>query len=331
MTEAGVLGLDIGGANIKAAHTSGKARTQAFELWKNPAGLAAALAEFLSGWPEFRTLGVTMTGELCDCYSSRRAGVHTILDAVESLQLTVPVQIWCNDGRLRSLAEARKDPIVVASANWLALATFAGRLAPHGPALLIDVGSTTTDIVPLMDGKPVPRGRTDAERLRHCEMVYLGARRTPLNVLLGTAGAAEFFATMQDVLLVCGLAEEDPSDSDTADGRAATTVAAHARLVRMICSDIEDCLVEDRTKLAGELLDRWIERVTTSINQVANGLPGQPHNVVLAGSGEFLARKALEKWIAVPHVISMTERLGNTISTAACAYALAMLAIEQKE
>jgi len=67
-----------------------------------------------------------------------------------------------------------------AAANWLALATYAGRLAPRGPAVLLDVGSTTTDVIPLQDGTPVPRGRTDPERLESKELVYTGVRRTPL-------------------------------------------------------------------------------------------------------------------------------------------------------
>ena len=40
---ASVLGLDIGGANLKAAHSAGLARLMPFELWKYPAGLASAL------------------------------------------------------------------------------------------------------------------------------------------------------------------------------------------------------------------------------------------------------------------------------------------------
>ncbi|HZU35347.1 MAG TPA: hydantoinase/oxoprolinase family protein, partial [Gemmataceae bacterium] len=181
-----VLGLDIGGANLKGAHSTGPARSQLFELWKNPAGLADALRDFVASFPPADRLAVTMTGELCDCFETKRQGVATILDAVTAVAGERRVSIWCTDGRFRDLAAARNEPLKVAAANWLALATFAGRYASSGTALVIDIGSTTTDIVPLVQGRPVPRGRTDPERLRTNELVYTGVRRTPLCALLGT-------------------------------------------------------------------------------------------------------------------------------------------------
>src|SRR5205807_547928 len=120
------------------------------------------------------------------------------LDAVEAVAAGMPVRVWQTTGRFTDVATARKTALQTASANWLALATFAGRYAPSGPALLIDIGSTTTDVVPLLDGRPVPRGRTDSERLEAEELVYTGVRRTPLCALRGDV-VAELFATTLDV------------------------------------------------------------------------------------------------------------------------------------
>src|SRR5436190_24342751 len=113
-----VLGLDIGGANLKAGHSSGATALRPFPLWKNPAGLADALRELLDGAPPAGLLAVTMTGELCDCYESKRQGVHAILDAVEKVAGKTPIRIWRNDGRLVDLKEARTTPLSVAAANW---------------------------------------------------------------------------------------------------------------------------------------------------------------------------------------------------------------------
>jgi len=284
------------------------------------------LEEFLADWPKHELLAVTMTGELCDCFPSRRDGVLQILDAVAGLRSRNPVRIWCNDARFVALDEARAQPLQVASANWLALAHFASRFARRGPALLIDVGSTTTDIVPLLDGNPVPKGRCDAERLRFGELVYLGARRTPLNVLLGTSGAAESFATMQDVLLVLGFVGENHGDGDTADGRPAIRSAAEARLARMICADVETSTAQEREGLATQLLHRWTDTVATAVDKVAASLPAPPETILLAGSGEFLAKKVLRNGVA--HILSFSEVLGADVSTAACAYSMAVLAEE---
>src|SRR5437764_9911731 len=105
------LGLDVGGANLKAAHGGGAARLQPFELWKNPHGLADALRGLLDTMPPFDALAVTMTGELCDCFETRREGVAAILDAVETVAAGRPVRVWRSDCRLVALAEAPATPL----------------------------------------------------------------------------------------------------------------------------------------------------------------------------------------------------------------------------
>src|SRR5580765_5567900 len=144
-----VLGLDIGGANLKAAHSTGVARLEPFPLWKQPAALPEALEGLIKRMPAHDLLAVTMTGELCDCYESKREGVTAILDAVAAGAGGQPTRVWRTAGRLVDLETARATPLQTAAANWLALGTFAGRYAPNGPALVIDIGSTTTDIIPL--------------------------------------------------------------------------------------------------------------------------------------------------------------------------------------
>jgi hypothetical protein len=330
-----VVGLDIGGANLKAAHSAGPSLTQPFALWKNPTGLADALRALLSGLPPFDSLAVTMTGELCDCFATRREGVNAILDAVEAVATLVPVCVWQNDGRLVDIATARRRPLQIAAGNWLALASYAGRFAPTGHALLIDIGSTTTDIIPLCDGKPAPRGRTDPERLRHHELIYTGVRRTPVCALLGAEGAAELFATTHDVYLLLGKVPEDESDRDTADGRPATRPFADARLARMICADVETSTEEERRGLALRICNRQALLIRQAIERHARAMPGPLAGIILSGSGEFLARAALEATWDHPsrlppaeRVISLADRLGKKISEAACAYALAIVASE---
>jgi probable H4MPT-linked C1 transfer pathway protein len=323
-----VLGLDIGGANLKAAHSRGGARVQPFALWKDPAGLAGALRPLLQGWPAFAQLAVTMTGELCDCFESKRQGVNAILDAVTAAAGPTPVKVWRSDGRFVDVPAARATPLAVAAANWLALAVYAGRHAPAGPALLLDIGSTTTDIVPLQGGKPVPLGRTDPERLDSHELAYTGVRRTPLCALLGMGGAAELFATTLDVFLVLGDIAEDSTDTATADGRPATRAAAHARLARMLCADLETSTEEERRKLAEHVLLRQVYALTFAVEHVARRLPGPPQTVVIAGSGEFLAELVLREQKGFPpcRAVSLARTLGPEVSRAACAYAVAVLA-----
>src|SRR5262245_30827350 len=240
-----VLGLDVGGANVKAATADGRAWSEPFALWKHPDGLAAVLAETVARFPDAETLAVTMTGELCDCFETKREGVNRILDAIQSAADGRPVCVWSTAGLFVTADEARANPLKVASANWHALATYAGRFVNPGVALLIDIGSTTTDLILLANGGPVVRGWTDPERLRSGELVYTGVRRTPVFAVVPDRTAAEFFATMHDVYLVLGMEDEDVADTDTADGRPATVANAKARLARVLGGDLETVTTTD--------------------------------------------------------------------------------------
>jgi probable H4MPT-linked C1 transfer pathway protein len=326
-----VLGLDIGGANLKAAHSGGMALLRPFELWRFPGELPDALRRLLSSFPAFDCLAVTMTGELCDCFATRREGVAAILAAVQAVAGTKPVHVWQTAGRFADPAQAQETWLQTAASNWHALATFAGRFAPAGPALLIDIGSTTTDIIPLADGVPIARGRTDAERLQSCELVYTGVRRTPVCAILGSEVAAEFFATTLDVYLVLGRMAENAEDRRTADGRPATVAAAHARLARMLCADAETCSEAQARNLARQAHDRQRSLVGTAICTLAGRLPGLLRTVIVAGSGEFLAREAVAGTPALADlpIVSLADRLGAAISEAACAHAVAVLAAER--
>ena len=78
-----ILGLDIGGANLKLATSTGIARIVPFALWKEPDKLSEKLAMMLAEFPDAEAIAVTMTGESCDCYETKREGVLEILKAVE--------------------------------------------------------------------------------------------------------------------------------------------------------------------------------------------------------------------------------------------------------
>ncbi len=339
-----VLGLDIGGANLKMAHSDGTALTVPFELWKHPEMVPTALTKLVAAAPTFDEIAVTMTGELCDCFDTKQDGVHAILDAVVMATPRKPLWVWCNDSTFVDVDEARDSAQRVAAANWLATATFAGRFVPIGPALLVDTGSTTTDVVPMLDGKPVPKGRTDVGRLNSAELVYTGVRRTPVCAVLPQGQvAAELFATMLDVYLLRGDLPEDAGDFQTANGQAATAFHAYGRLARMLCADRGELSLAQTKKLARLAARAQLKQMVEAIAKVVAGLGHYPQAVVVAGSGEFLARRAANAYAQTsgphrraraaktrrPRLVSMSARLGRERSTAACAYAVAVLAAER--
>ncbi len=253
-----VVGLDVGGANLKVSDGATQAVTLPFPLWEHPKQLGHALSQIFAGLGAFDCLAVTMTGELADCFASKTEGVDAILGTVESV-VQVPVMVWQTGGEFMTPAEAREFTTLVAAANWHALATWAGRMVPETTGLLIDMGSTTTDIIPLANGLPDPTGRTDVERLLSGELRYTGSRRTPVCAVLPAVPfqdrlcplAAETFATMGDVYLILGDVPPDPTDHATADHRPRTREAALQRLARMLCCDASELCEQDLRHCAG--------------------------------------------------------------------------------
>ncbi len=365
-----ILGLDIGGANLKAATADKRAISVPFALWKQPDRLPAALAELVAKFPDAEELAVTMTGELCDCFETKREGVDAIIKAVRFASAARPIRVWSTDGAFLNSEEAKQNHMKVAAANWHALATYAGRFVPEGRAILVDVGSTTTDVIPILDGVPVPEGKTDYDRLFSGELIYMGVRRTPVCALAPWLVAAEVFATTLDVYLTLGMVPEDPDDRDTADGRPATRKHARARLARMYCADA-DAVPEDSIEmLADAVLNNQIhflkesfEKVTTRLKQVdtieggevrprgslvdllRRGLAnlfwrGDPRRIEIPPS--FMESEPIafivsgsgeflaQHAIGPPHHTSLNDELGPEVSACAPAYAVAVLAAERR-
>lgn len=333
-----VIGLDIGGANLKAAHSDGPCRSRAFPIWKDPDRLSTELESLIGDWLPARTIAVTMTAELADCFETKAQGVDRILSAVEAVAAGSSVVVWQTAGEFVSADIAREFPLLTAAANWHALATFAGRLVPDGSALLFDVGTTTTDIIPLENGLPMPTGRTDAERLISSELVYSGGRRTPLcalaySVPVGTSYsqlAAELFATTLDVYLLLGDIPDSPDDCDTANGRPATVDAAHDRLARSICRDRTELNREEANDVAAFLADVQRQRISGAIDRVIAGWGAMPGSVIVSGSSQFLADRVLNSHSKLGELprTNLTELFGPEASDAACAFAVARLAAE---
>jgi hypothetical protein len=334
---ASTIGLDIGGANLKAADGSGAARSAPFAVWRAPERLAEALEALLGEFAAADRLAVTMTAELCDCFETRRAGVLAVLDAVERAAAArlpgAEIVVWRTDAAFAPLAAARRDPLPAAAANWLALARVAAGLCPAGPALLADMGSTTTDVVAIRDRRSLPLGVTDSERLKSGELVYSGLRRTPvfgIARVLPWRGAEqplipELFATALDARLLLGDVPEDPSCRDTANGRPATRDAARDRLARAIGVDRESFSEEDALEAAGAIAAAQDRSIRDALEKAAARLGEPPGAAVLAGEGEHvLAREVHRLWPRC-ELLSLRERFGPERSRAACAWALVEL------
>ena len=329
------LALDIGGANLKLADGLGFAVSQPFPLWKNPKQLVEALRTIITGAPRADHLAITMTGELADCFSTKIEGVRFIVNALSTAADGRHTRVYLNNGLLVSPQIALKQPLAAAATNWHALARFAGRNAPKGHGLLIDIGSTTTDIIPLTDGRPAAQGKTDPERLIASELVYTGVERSPVCALVNAVPwrkqqcpvAQELFSTTWDAYLTLGDLPEEPNSTNTADSRPATKSAARDRLARSICADREMFDDADALAAAEAVARAQLAKIAVAVAQVI-GRSSTPETIVLSGRGEFVARRVLERMKTSAKIVSLDKELGPALSRSATAHALAVIARE---
>ncbi|MEI7782725.1 MAG: hydantoinase/oxoprolinase family protein, partial [Planctomycetota bacterium] len=344
-----VIAFDVGGANLKAADGLGWTRSVPFPLWQRPAQLPAVLARMAADYAQQQARGetprrivATMTGEIADCYPSRRVGVEQITAALAATAAaSVPAAelgVYLVDGTIVPAAVAAGRPLDAAASNWHAVARLGAAHATSDRAFVVDIGSTTTDIIPIHDGRPAARGRDDVGRLATGELVYTGVERTPVAALVrslpwaGGAGprlrpiASERYADSRDVWLLLGDLAEDPASQETADGRPATRAAARVRLARMLLVDPDDfswAAAEAAAKWCAEAQGRLVAR---ALARVAQTCGWRPTSLVLSGHGGCLARRALARLGWEVPVVVLPEILGPDVSRAAPAHALALIA-----
>lgn len=327
-----VLGLDIGGANTKAAFlktqdgTVKELRTsmEYFPIWKKGKEQLPKVLEKLKkrlvDSTALNGVGVTITAELSDAYWSKKEGAHHVLDCVNQVFDDVPTFVLDVEAKLLPVKDARREPLKVASANWAATGWMISQLIEN--CIVVDVGSTTTSIIPVINGKIAAEGRTDLEKLQNGELVYSGSLRTNVATIVngipvqgGTIArvSSELFAQSGDVHLLLDNIKEEDYTAETCDGRGKTRREAMARLARVVCADIDMLTEQEIMDMAKFVYDKQVEQITGGLKQVykrIKPLLQEKIRVVVTGLGRnFLARKAAEK-AGFSEVMDMSELVG---------------------
>ena len=336
LTDTPTIGWDIGGVHTKVVRRTPDgtltAKSRAFAIEHELDSLAAMLDQLsrdVGASPDDRH-AVTMTAELSQVFRTKREGVEKILDVV-ARTLGEKTGIFATDGRFLTIAEARQNPLAVAASNWVATAKAVASLYPD--SILVDTGSTTTDLIPIVAGRIAALGKTDPERLASGELVYTGVVRTPIEAIANTLTwrgstigvSAEGFALSGDVYLWLGQISTEDYTAPTPDRRPATRPFAGERLARVICADRELLQDDEITDLARNVAETQVERVAASMRAVRDRHPSITQAVV-TGLGDFLGAAAARR-IGL-EVRSLDQHLGSEASRVAPAAAIALLLSE---
>jgi probable H4MPT-linked C1 transfer pathway protein len=329
------LGIDVGGANTKLATADGRVESLYAPLWRDKERLFAVLAATKRKYgSELEAVGAVMTGELSDCFDSRREGVLYIKEALVSTFNSV--LFFDLTGAFRDASAVDRDPLAFAASNWLASATLVAEQYPD--TIFVDIGSTTTDVIPIVGGQIQAR-TTDLGRLQAGELLYSGILRTNIAALLRTVElddgdasygiASELFAITADAYLVLGdISEAEYSCSSPNSyaflGREAeekSRESALRRLVRVVCSDLEELGERGAVRIAAQVKNAQVDALAVSLARMRTNYGLEM--IVAAGIGDFIVQEAAEALNL--HPVFLSAVYSKELAATFPAYAVAKL------
>lgn len=303
-----VAGFDIGGANTDLAVIDFdgdeikniEVDFAYLPMWSNNDDLSKVLVELIENIcpvSEIDAVGISMTAELVDAYDTKKDGV---LDIVAKCEQTFdcPIAYVGIDGMM-SKEEIEKTPLNAAAANWIATAQIATLISDD--CIFIDTGSTTTDIIPIRDGKECAIGKSDFDRSATGELVYTGTLRTNLASFLDKVElngkeyrvASELFAQTADVYTVLDLISEDDYICDTFDGESKSKLDCAKRIARVVCADLEMLTMDEIVEMCKFIHQKQVEQIADGLKQVQE--TQNLELIVTTGLGkDILDKKAAE-------------------------------------
>ena len=344
MSSEDTVGWDVGGAHLKVAWVNDQGQLHrvdeiATPLWRGLDCLDSAVARVSEVVPlrDCRHR-LTMTGELVDLFPERAAGVAALTQRFVDLLGSENLKIYAGPLGFVDPAQAPDRHAQVASANWFATASLLATRISQG--LLVDVGSTTSDLLVLQDGRLINQGYSDLERLASEELIYTGVVRTSLMAICHHAPfrgewvslANEHFATTADVFRVLEQLPAHADLHDSADGQGKSVAESIGRLARMIGTDRTDGTAREWRSLAKYFADRQLDRLALACQRLRSTGIGDDAPLIGAGVGRFLVGQLAARldlpYLDIERVMNWRPMIGHAAADCAPAIAVAMLAYE---
>lgn len=309
-----IAGFDIGGANTDLAvvnfDTNGNISdiTTDFKylpMWQEKESLPTVLLDLLGDdRDEIDAVGICMTAELVDAYQTKKEGVLDIARKVKKT-FNLPLGFIGFNGVI-NYNDLLNNPLNVAASNWVATSKLAGLISPD--CIMIDTGSTTTDIIPVKDGMECAEGRSDLERLGTGELVYSGTLRTNVAALVDKVPlddswyrvASELFAISADIQMVLENIQEEDYTCHTPDGAGTSREECMRRIARVVCSDLDILTPYDITSISEYVHLKQVETISEALMEVSKRT--DIRRVVTTGLGMDIIGKKASEFAGLPSV-----------------------------
>jgi probable H4MPT-linked C1 transfer pathway protein len=343
MIEPVYCGWDIGGAHLKVAYINAEGDIMAAQqlpspLWKGLDTLVNALKLVSDQLPQVEIFhSVTTTAELADIFTNRHQGVLQIKQELSHVLGGDQFCFYAGSAGIVPANKIEKYTNQIASSNWHATANYVSRLIKCG--ILVDIGSTTTDIIPFANGKVLNQGSTDFERMQTYELVYTGIVRTPVMAVVDCVPhlgqwvsiAAEHFATMADIFRLTGELNEYDDMMETADGAGKELIDSARRLARMLGTDISQINnLPHWKKTAKYIAEQQLLKIQQAFFQILfRGSNDEETVIVGAGAGRFivekLARRNGLRYIDITKLLNASIKVREEAARCAAAISVAQI------
>ena len=289
------LGIDIGGAHLKIVGLNFKKEIiivtkKKCPIWKGINYLDREIEELNQLGNKNTICGITMTAELCDNFKGRKDGVKKIINSTKNLNFKK--LFFTND----EYNQFKKKPnhSEVSSMNWLATAKFVSKKINNG--LIIDFGSTTTDLILIENKKIKNKYYNDLDRIINSELIYSGFTRTPLAGIANEVKynnrkyslIPEFFSNTADMYRIIQNSSENLDLYNTADGRSKSKKNSYKRVARNFGFDLDRSNKKLVLNLCKLLSNYQLKKILLSVKKIliSNNIKKNNISLIFCGIGK---------------------------------------------
>ena len=329
-----IYGVDIGGFHVKITQLTRTSNNIKINSAFIPFRQREELIEILTSLTTEPGLAV-VTQTICGSrrhFSSVKEGTHNVIDMVGKICGEDKVRYPGLPCHLYTAEEAKKDYLKVAARNWVATSYLASPylgLFEHG--LVIDCGTTSTDIIPVIDSSPVTLGDNDQGymRLRTNELLWSGLYFTLISQISNTVtldgeefrikSSSRFLSF--DIYVVLGLISAEDIAAKyynwLQEMRLVSYDSSIDKMLDLICADRDVLGVHDAQKIAAFLAEKQVENTENSIKKVLSATKKKyGHDMKIAGIAgagkDIILRRALEN-LAFEEIIVIEKAASETL------------------
>ncbi len=296
------LGIDIGGAHLKIIGLDKDgivifAEYSSCRVWEGTKFLGKLFKDLNNLFPR-KTLkcAITITAEMCDNFKDRKEGFKKIIKLCQILEFKK--YFYVNNSQIFKKKPKYSEFI---SMNWHSIGRFLENKVDN--AILLDFGSTTTDLVCIKDNRIANEYFDDFLRINNYELKYTGFTRTPLYGITHEIKSTnnvqkiipENFSESSDIYRVLNKLDKKNDVDKTSDNRGKTKKESLIRISRNFGFDYKILFKKKIEKICNEISSIQLYSIYEAMNKLQKKFQIKKPTIIVSGIGQDVLSDYLKK------------------------------------